>query len=585
MTGNLALAWSKLFFRGLAAAGVRHVVVSPGSRSTPLALAAAETEGLAITVSIDERAAAFVALGMARATGNPAAVVATSGSAIAHWHPAIVEANEAFLPLIAVSADRPWEAHGCGSAQTIEQARLFGGHVRAAFDLGVPEGSADALRAVRRIAARAVATALGPTPGPVQVNAAFRKPLEPSASASAEPWEPEVRAAAALGHPRVHAAGLQPSSEAMDSVARAMRRARRAVIVAGPAFGARTIDGAALARLAEASGASLVVEATSGTRFSPAGGRALGALDGILRAGGAAEPPDFVLQIGAAPVSTVLGEWLARGEGPRIVATPYGWPDPTGRATEMVFGDPDALVAGVAERLGTRPEPVDAAWHAQLDGAEREAWRVVDAMCAGPDLREPFVARAAVGSVPEGWIAVSNSRPVRDLDSFVAPSTRNVRVLHQRGAAGIDGLIAGAVGAARATASPGVLLLGDVAALHDVGSLALAREVASPLAIVVVDNGGGRIFDELPIGRTGELDDARARLFTTAPRLDLAHAAAAFGLPFAEAATPAGLETALREAMARGGATVIAARVGAEDAPPRRQLVARLAAALAGGQG
>ena len=176
---NLHLAWARLFLRSAAAAGVTDVVLSPGSRSTPLTIAAATTSELRAHVIVDERGAAFFALGQARVTGRPSLLICTSGTAGAHWLPALIEASQSFVPLIAVTADRPWELQDSAAPQTIDQLKLFGDHVRHYAELGLPDPSPGALRAVPRIAAQAVARALGPVPGPVHINARFRKPLEP----------------------------------------------------------------------------------------------------------------------------------------------------------------------------------------------------------------------------------------------------------------------------------------------------------------------------------------------------------------------------------------------------------------------
>ena len=576
MNGNFALAWSKLFLASLQSAGVKRIVVSPGSRSTPLALAALETDGLAVDVAIDERAASFFALGAAGASRSPVALLCTSGSAGAHYSPAIIEASEAFVPLIAITADRPWEAHGNGAAQTIDQTRLFGDHARGFFTLGLPDAEPAALRAARRIAAQAVAAAVGPVPGPVQVNAHFRKPLEPAASGGVdEPWSAALaQVAGDEGARHWTAPAVPPSAAALDAVERRVRRARRGLIVAGPALGFN-VDAAAIAQLALRTGFPLLAESSSGLRFAATG--ALGAFDAFLRAPSfaALDRPDVVIQIGSAPISTGLSSWL--GRTPRVVVAPWGWPDPDATACDVVQSDPSLFAAALAERLVSGTEPIDPVWSARFREAESAAW---PALASSTALDEPAVARSAIGAAP-AWLLVSNSRPVRDLDSFVPPSTSGPRIISRRGAAGIDGLVAGAAGTARALGTPGILLVGDVALAHDASSLALARTVESPLAILVVDNGGGRIFDELPIAKDASRAAAHERLFRTAPNLDLRALAQAYGVRYAAPTDPASLSASLSSALVTAGATLVHARVEASGVP--RQLAhARVAAALGG---
>lgn len=578
---NLAQGWARLLVKSLAASGARRFVVSPGSRSTPLALAASDTPCVETTVVIDERAAAFVALGMARATGEPAVVICTSGTAAAHLYPAIIEASEAGHPLIALTADRPWEAHGCGSPQTVDQTRLFGSHVRHFASLGVPEGTRDAFDALARIAAQSVAASLGPTRGPVHLNVPFRKPLEPVSLASPEPWE---AIAGSIAIPHAHPARSVPGDAAIDLLARAVRRSRRGVIVAGPRPGApgSEEDVALVRALAESTGFPVLAEATSGLRFG-LGATCAGAFDALLRVPAVAAElrPDLILQLGWTPISTSYAAWAKDARCPVIAIPGHGWNDPGGVATDVVAGDPMVAARALLSRLEAegRPGAIDAAWRESFASADRTA-RAVAATQPG----EGEAARAALAAVPDGgWMLVGNSRPVRDLDTFVAPGARYVRVLHQRGASGIDGLVAGAAGASLATGRPGVLFLGDVSLAHDVSSLAIVRELSAPLAIVAVDNGGGRIFDELPVGKDASLAAARERLFTTAPRIDWKSAANAFGVAFAETGA-AGAAAAANAALAKPGATLVLVRVPAEARTPRERLFAETRAALERGQ-
>lgn len=501
--------WARVLVRALVELGVRNVVASPGSRSTPLVLAAAREPGLTLDVIVDERSAGFFALGQARVSGRPSVVLATSGSAGAHYFPAVLEAERSLLPLVVLTADRPWELMGLGANQTLDQRQLFGAHVRRAFELGEPD--LERLDYVTRIAALAVLHASWPLPGPVHLNARFRKPLEPSGAELTE--MPSV--------PR-----LEPRESALripSDVARLIAGARRGLVVAGPRLGAATADERlkhAVGRFVRERGFALVAEATSALGFVR---EALPAVEAWLPAALAAgDAPELILELGSPPTSRVFEQL---GGIPRVVVSELGLADPTASATSVVAASP----LGFFEALEPKGES-DRAW---LDRLERRASAAEATLAKRLDaFGEPAAVRSMVDAIPDGAVLfVGNSLPVRDLDTFRSRSERALTVLHQRGLSGIDGLIAGAAGA-RSVLSPErpmFALLGDVSALHDVGSLALLARLEAPLTLVVLDNGGGRIFGELPIAHAiGEAE--LERLFSTPPPDFLPHASRAFGV-------------------------------------------------------
>jgi 2-succinyl-5-enolpyruvyl-6-hydroxy-3-cyclohexene-1-carboxylate synthase len=560
---NLHLAWARLFVHAAAAAGVTEAVLSPGSRSTPLAIALAGEPRLRLHVVVDERTAGFFALGQARLTGRPSLLVCTSGTAGAHYLPAVIEAAQSFVPMLVVTADRPWELYDAAAPQTIDQVKLFGDFVRHHAELGLPDASPSALRAVPRIAAQAVALSLGPTPGPVHLNARFRKPLEPVATAAPEPWQPLVDALLARGAPTVHAPPAAPAPDAATIAALAERiaHAERGLIVCGPAPLAQADARDAILSLARRTAFPLLAESTSQIRFGGdrSGVAECGAFDAVLRSPAfrAGHTPDLVLQLGAPPTSSAYAELCAASpNAARIVVAPHGWNDPQGDAAALVFADPGQVAAMLATQLPAR-EP--SAWSRAFSSAGARADAVAARASSGPALGEGSIARALVASCPEGAIlAVGNSTPVRDLDVFCAPSARDLRVAHQRGASGIDGLVSGAAGTASVSSTPTALLLGDLSLLHDVGALALLARTATPLVVVVVQNGGGRIFEQLPVARSVDAD-LFERLFVTPQPVCFEHAALAFGVPYARAETPAALDTALAAAWHHRGATLIEA--------------------------
>ena len=557
---NLHLAWARLFVRAAAEAGVTEVVLSPGSRSTPLAIAVAGEPRVRLHVVIDERSAAFFALGQARVTGRPTMLVCTSGTAGAHYLPAVIEAAQSFLPLLVVTADRPWELYDAAAPQTIDQVKLYGDFVRHHAELGLPDAAPSALRAVARVAAQAVARALGPTPGPVHVNARFRKPLEPVAAPRPEPWEPLVEALLARGVPAVFAPAPSFDAGAVAAVAERIARAERGLIVCGPAPLSQGDGRDKVLALARRTRFALLAEGTSQIRFGGdrAGVIECGPFDAVLRNPARCGAPDLVLQLGAPPTSSAYGELCAAGRVPRVVVAPHGWNDPHGDAMALVHAEPAAFCAALVQALPDR-DAAPSLWPRAFARAGGHVERFVEGVVAEAVLSEGAIARATVRSCPVGAIlVVGNSTPVRDLDVFCPPSSRALRVAHQRGASGIDGLLSGAAGAQSVAAGPVALLLGDISLLHDVGALGLLARADGPLVAVVVQNGGGRIFDQLPVAQ--RLDaEVYERCFATPQPARFDHAAAAFGVPFARVETPAALDQALATAWARRGATLIEA--------------------------
>jgi 2-succinyl-5-enolpyruvyl-6-hydroxy-3-cyclohexene-1-carboxylate synthase len=579
---DLHSAWARWFISALADSGLRDVIISPGSRSTPLALAAAECPRVRCLPVVDERVAAFVALGQGRLTGLPSMLLCTSGTAGAHYLPALIEASQANVPVLVVTTDRPWEAYDCASPQTVDQTDLFGRVVRHRAELGLPDAAPEALAAVGRIAAQSVALSLSPTPGPVHVNARFRKPLEPVEVAAPEPWSADLARRVALGAPRVFTPERIPSAEGVAALVDALAHARRPLFVCGPtlAWGATAHE--ALFALAAAVGAPVVAESASGYRHVGSAGDAT-VVPGVELAARspawrAAHRPDVVVAWSLPPTSPSLTAWITDPAVERWVVSPHGWNDPTGDARALLWGDVEAVAHAALLALGARAVASEPAWSASLRRADAAAWAAVRAETFGDALDELTVAQALVDALPAGACLVAgNSMPVRDLE--MAAPWRALRVLHQRGGSGIDGLVAGAVGARTKlpAAEPVAVLLGDVSAAHDLGGLGAAQELDGALVVLLVQNGGGRIFAELPLGRTAPPGSARAaafaRYFLTPQGIRWRGAAAAFGHRYARVETPSQLAAALDEALETDGVTVIEAVVPPEDAGARRQRV------------
>jgi 2-succinyl-5-enolpyruvyl-6-hydroxy-3-cyclohexene-1-carboxylate synthase len=561
VTAAVQTIWANLVAATLADAGITTCVISPGSRSTPLVLALANEPRLALVTIIDERAAAFYALGAARATGLPVALVCTSGTAAAHYLPAIVEASLAGVPLVALTADRPTELQACGASQTIDQRALYGSFVRESLDLGAPVPGELALRAVRRKLVQAITAARGPRPGPVHVDVPLRKPLEPAAPVTAED-RALARYVVERGELAIAAPTLAADAGAIDRLARAIANEPHGVIVGG----AMPLTGAGRERvfeLAARTGYPIVAEAGSQLRFGPRpdGVTVVDHFDVI------AELPAtrLVLQLGAEPVAAAWPGWIARTRPARWnLAT--SWHDPNSDAI-VVLGELASTLAALVPRVERRVSP---AWTRTWSELEVQAAAAMErALAAHPD-SETAALRSAIVALPDGAaIQIGNSLPIRIVDHV--PATRAMHpVITQRGAAGIDGLVSSAAGATRAGV-PVLLVLGDVSFAHDVGGLLAARAVQAPLAILVLDNRGGQIFAGLPLARTDVSPACFALHWTTEPEIDPVAIAAAFGVRAVAARSPAAVGAAVATALAPtnpGGVTVIHAPVtesGAHD--------------------
>ncbi len=525
------------FVDALARLGLRHVCITPGSRSTPLALAFAAHEAITDHVHLDERAAAFWALGIAKTTGAPAALVCTSGTAAAEYHPAAAEARQARVPLLLLTADRPAELRDAGAAQTIDQVGLYGRSVKWFHDVGAPVPDASFFRTGPALAGRAWAAAMDRPAGPVHLNFRFRDPLHPETVPGDAP-DPGP-----LTWPGYRPGRLEPADATVDEVA-AIVSGRRTLVVAGPQDDPALP--AALADLAAAGGFPTLADALSGARAGHHDTAAVVAHGSVLAGAGLLDRlrPEAVLRVGAQPTSKAVFRWLARHpEVPQVLVEPAGWRDPDGAASLVVRAEPAATARALSKALGA---PAPAGW--------LNSWQAADAAAAGALAgaieaagfpTEPGVVAVLARALPPGatlWAA--SSMPVRDVDSFLPKRTAPLRVLANRGANGIDGFLSAGFGSAQASRSPTYLLAGDLSALHDLSGLAAAARMGVAATAIVVDNDGGGIFHFLP--QVG-LEQHFERLFGTPHGHDLVAVAEALGVRAARATTAAELEEAVAE--------------------------------------
>jgi len=573
---DISLACAAALIDGLVAGGATHACVSPGSRSTPLAIALARDPRVRIHVHLDERSSAFFALGIAKTTGRPVIVATTSGTAAAELLPAVVEASQSRMPLVLLTADRPPRVRGTGANQTIVQPGLFGEYARTSIDLPVPstEGQEAWWRQATREAFEAMA---GDPPGPVHLNCPFEEPLSPSkgltlptASEERYEWPPRPEAA------------LDPDET--ERLAGLVSGARGAIVVGGWPVQLSGID-----RLwSEMLGWPIVAEPISGVRrpgASLAAGQAL-----IASAWGMAHPPELAIQFGAAPTTRATQAFVASADKVVVADRFHLDPDPDRLASWRLAVDPDALGGmlgrhplmqkgiGIALAGARTDEEIQDLWRGRMDPAPKdwsEGWdeadrlarnAMDDAMDGWDELFEPRVARDVGTWAPDGgFLFVGNSTPVRDLDLAMAPRD-GLRVLANRGASGIDGLVSTALGVAAADRGPTVALLGDLSFLHDAGAMLWNAPRGFSLSVVVVNNGGGHVFSLLP---QRDLPEHR-ELFVTPHAVDIGGLCGAAGAGHERVERASDLLPALDRAAGAGGLNVVEVVVDAELGLRRR---------------
>jgi 2-succinyl-5-enolpyruvyl-6-hydroxy-3-cyclohexene-1-carboxylate synthase len=554
MTATDTYLLLRAFCDELARCGMQHACTSPGSRNTPVVLSLVREPRIHCHSHIDERCAGFFALGAAKASGRPVAITCTSGTAAANLAPAVIEAHEARVPLIVLTADRPPELREIGAGQTIDQLKLYGATVKWFFEVGVQEATVERLRWIRTLACRAYWTALQGPPGPVQLNFPLREPLVLDGVLS------DDGTARPDGRPYVSVDwhGERNAGEFRSA-------GKHPVIIAGQSARA----GVAIAPLAAWAAEARIPLLADPLSRARGGDAAIAHYDLLLRSAGftAAHRPDRVIRIGDLPTSKPLRAWLAELDAEQIAIDP-----------ESAWHDPGSRVSWRQAELG--PAMVsNPAWLA--------AWRDADAVAAaaiaaalGDGLSEPAVAaRLGAWLPPEATLFVAASMPIRDVEEFWAARPDPPRVLANRGANGIDGTVSSAFGVAAVSDGPVVLLVGDVTLAHDIGGLLAARRLGLSLTIVLLNNDGGGIFHFLPVA--GE--DGFEEQVATPHGLDFAHAAALYGCSHRLVGSVSALRAAIDASLAGTGTSIIEVST---DRVENRALHARVAdavtAALAG---
>ena len=578
-TPRANLLWATLIVEELARSGVDFFCVAPGSRSTPLIAALAANERARNLVHFDERGTAYAALGYARATGRPAAWITTSGTAVANGLPAAIEAAIDGVPMILLTADRPPELRQTGANQTIDQPDIFGDYVRWRFDLPAPDAAIDPAMVLTTVDQTVYRARRAPS-GPVHLNLMFREPFLPEDGD--EPLAAPVRWRES-DEPYTRYAATRPAVD-LDEIERLreeLRPVKKGLVVAGRLPSRK--QGEAALRLADSLGWPLLPDVGSQIRLGTHADSLVPHYDALLASERfeEAHAPEAVLHVGGRAVSRRLEQFLAGSHpDPYVVVreNPFRL-DPGHRVTHSVEADVLELCAALAKVAGG---------DARADSSWTESWRKAServdgyldrASAEAKELNEPLVARLISQQIPEEHaLVVASSMPVRDLDTYAATDGACVPVAANRGASGIDGTVATAVGFARGSGRPLTLLIGDLALLHDLNSLAMLRGL--PVVVVVLNNDGGAIFSFLPIARHKTFFEP---YFGTPHGVSFEHAAAMFDLEYENPRTVPEFVETYRAACAQDAPTLIEVRTDREEnVALHRRLLEELSAEVSG---
>lgn len=569
---NVSMLWGEVIVDELVKHGVDSVCIAPGSRSTPLVVAFAEKEDITVYTHLDERAAGFFAVGRAKQTGKITPVVSTSGTAVANFHPSVIEADQSRSPLLVLSADRPAVLHETGANQTIPQDGMFGSSVRWGRTLPEPTADEQSVRAVRTLIARSVAFCRGPHPGPVHLNVPFAKPLAPVEESRDSVRSKSLNADGLYERKNTYTTlrlgETELSSDEMAKIQRVVRNVDRGLIIAGPMSPAHP-SVPAIFTLAQASNYPVFADPLSGVRFHSniddcvvCGGYDSYLAEQITRH---INPPELVLQFGHNPTSAQLQDYLARTE-PRhfLIDQAIGWEESTFTATDLIIADPDR----VATSLATLDIETDSAWVALFEELESTYWDKVHAV---DRFHEGQILDTVIDTVPsDSVLFVGNSMPIRDVDRFAHPRKKPLSVIGNRGASGIDGNISTALGAGSDSEEQLFAVLGDLAMYHDMNGLLAVNRCDVDITIIVINNDGGGIFHMLPIA---DFDPPFTSHFKMPHGLQYKHAAELYGLSYAHIRSLDSLEQKLSESVSTDGSMIIEIESDAAESHSTREAI------------
>jgi len=558
---NRNYAFSQAFVEELAQSGLHHTCICPGSRSTPLAMSLAQEPRIKTWIHLDERSAAYFALGVSRSLSEPVAVISTSGTAAANFYPAVIEAHYSHIPLLIVTADRPPELWEWGANQTIDQTRIYGNHVKWSVTVAPPEVTVDLLKYVRELTCRVFATATQSPAGPVHVNFPFTEPLVPKYVPAdiPEPFRSDPLAwkerASNIPYTQVNNGTRRINPEKAGLLARELQDVTRGIIVCGPQYDLAFPN--AIAQLAKRLGYPILADPLSQVRCGQHD-RAfvVDTYDAFLRSRevGRALRPRLMLRFGATPTSKVLQSYISQYHDVRqILIHDEDWQDPMHTATDLIQAEARQFV----EDLVGVTEPIsDTRWAAEWLEVDRAAQETIRSQLSGvSEIFEGQVFAELASILPSAaTLFAGNSMPVRDLDSFFPASSKQIRFMANRGASGIDGIVSTAVGIGSVSRQPTVLVVGDLSFYHDMNGLFAAKQYRPNVTIIILNNDGGGIFSFLP---QREFPDSFEKYFATPHGLTFQAAASLYGLTYSRPNSWESFRGCVARSIASSGTTLV----------------------------
>lgn len=569
---NRNTVYAEIFVDELARAGLKHVVLAPGSRNTALVLAFAQHSAIKKHSHLDERSAAFYALGLALATDQPVAIVCTSGTAAANFFPAIVEAHQACIPLLVLTADRPPELRHSGANQTIDQIKLYGDYALWFVDAALPEADPPlaAIRNLRTLAGRAFAKANGLRKGVVHINLPFRKPLEPTPVEGDRLDITEIPYADQQPFTRITQGILEPSAEQTSTLAAWINESARGLIICGP--NTTRDDPTPYYRLSEITGYPLLAEPTSGLRFSDQAAQMVISAYNNFALKADTFAPDLIFQFGDVPTSNALLTYLGNVQPRhRILITEAGeWRDDQHTLSAMICANPIRTIQSLAESLKAAQNRSE--WQTYFHNLDKVCWEIIAEIMQTGEYFDGAVVYDAIELMPDhSSLFAGNSLPIRHLDQFAKASNKPVQAYANRGASGIDGNISTALGIGAAhPGRPLIALVGDVTLYHDMNGLLAVHRCGVPVTIVLLNNNGGGIFHRLPIK---DYDPAFTDYFLTPHHLDFSHAANLYGLKHIRVTSRKDFRHVFHASVDSGQSTIIEVQTDARQDLARRQII------------
>lgn len=542
-------AYIAAFVDELARVDVRHAVISPGSRSTPLSMLMSKHPDMAVHMNIDERSAAFYALGLAKATRKPVALVCTSGTAAANYLPAVVEAHYSRVPLIVITSDRPHELREVGAPQAIDQTQLYGKYVKWSCDLALPDGRDTSIQYIRNISKRAFVTALQSPSGPVHLNAPIQEPLVPIMDRDFF----DRGRSGQQGSFRFDDGKMIASDSVMDDLVNVVTKAKKGIIVCGEIHN-RTFRESVLA-LSSALQYPILADPLSQLRSCSEDG-VVETYDMFLRLEKIQEElrPEVIIRFGSMPVSKPLTLFIKKHKGIQqiVVDGGAGWREPTGMATQMVYSDESLFCEQLADRMSGKKK--DHGWMDKWLAVNETTKKALLSIKEDDSMNEGRIFSELQELLPAGTnLFVGNSMPIRDCDTFFHCMDKSIKIYSNRGANGIDGVVSTALGVS-AAGEPTVLVIGDLSFFHDMNGLLAARMLKRDMTIIIVNNDGGGIFSFLPQSSEKEFFE---ELFGTPHGLDFSHVIEMYGGRFSRVRDWQQFRHACEESLQETGLKVI----------------------------